>query len=127
MQGDRQRPQHPRDSEAPVSAAIIRSTPSGISVSRVITRESSNDLPSVVADLVAPFRDVHDAMAFSSGVPMEPSVAAVVAAYPQLLDLLQGELAQYIRAYADKCSQLEDQVCSLRLHVCRLMSARVGR
>lgn len=105
-------------------AVIIHSTPASIAVSRTATRESVNTLPAVMADLLEPYRLVLEAMEFSSGVPLEPSVQAVVDAYPVLLSLLEEEVGAYVKAYSDKCGQLEDEVLSLRMHLHRLMRSR---
>jgi hypothetical protein len=108
-----------------MSTVVIRSpSPSEISVSRTPTRETQDSLPAVIRDLLVPFQLLRDAIDFSSGVPLEPSISAVVTAYPRLLAILEGEVAEYIRAYADKCDHLEDQVLSLRLHLRRLMQVR---
>lgn len=96
---------------------------------RTATKEQTSDLPSVVHEVVAPFRAVLDDLQettrrWGSLRPMDPTVRAVLEAYPKLMVLLEVEFVAYIKAYADKCDHLEDQLTSTRLHLRRIMELR---
>lgn len=104
-----------------MTTSAITSTPDGISVSRAITRETACDPPSEIADLVAPFRAIYEDLDFFAPIEASPEVVAVIEAYPKLVQLLENEIAAYVRAYADKCDELEDRLTSLRLQLTRQM------
>lgn len=104
-----------------MTAAAITSTPNEISVSRAVTRETASDLPSEIVALVAPFRAIYEDLDFFAPIEASPEVVAVIEAYPALVQLLEGEIAAYILAYADKCAELEDKLDSLRLQLTRQM------
>lgn len=108
-----------------MSASVVTSTPDGICVSRAVTRETTGDLPSELVALVAPFRALYEEMDFFAPMEAVPSVVAVLEAYPKLVDLLEVEISAYVRAYADKCDELEDKLTSLRLQLTRQMRTRI--
>ncbi len=105
------------------------SSSSGMLVARTSTREQAADLPAVVSELLTPFRAVlEEFQALGPYVlPLDPAAQAVIDWYGKLMNLVEGELSTYIKAYADKCDLLEDQLLSTRLHFHRAMEQRGRR
>lgn len=88
-----------------------------IAIGRTPTAQVTMDVPHLFRELVKPFSALLDALEFSKGLPVEPSVQAILEAYPKLIDLIESEVAAYVAAYNSRCERLEDELASARLQL----------
>jgi hypothetical protein len=91
----------------------------GIAIGRTPTTRVAVDLPSLFRELVAPYVELLAALEWRKGDPVEPSVQAILDAYPALIGLVETEVAAYVATYASRCELLEDELASARMQLAR--------